>query len=271
MDMDGTTLNSSHKLSNETLLAIRAAEVAGVKVIIATGRPAFAVQPYIDQLALRQPVPAIVFNGAAAMIMHAQRAEERVVFTEGVDVETARRVLAVCDRFGWCASCCFPLRAVAAPRNEAQETLLRNFEGLEGTQQERVADFVDILASGESLLKIVAMVDDPEAAAAQAREVLPEELVQIIAAEMHVEFLSPGVSKGQSLVRFCRDELGVSLEDVVAFGDNHNDVDMLKAVGEGVAMANAKDSVKAAAHRVCAWSNDDHGVARELEAMIRGL
>ena len=50
--------------------------------------------------------------------------------------------------------------------------------------------------------------------------------------------------------------------------DNNNDVEMLAAVGEGVAMGNALERVKAKADRVSAWTNEQDGVARELEAMV---
>jgi len=117
--------------------------------------------------------------------------------------------------------------------------------------------------------KVVALVEgDPESCVQEARARLPEGLVHIMAAEMHVEFVSPKVSKGHTLAAICRDSLGIPLEDVMAFGDNHNDKEMLQLVGEGVAMGNAKDAVKQVAKRVCAWSNDEEGIANELEAIL---
>jgi len=135
-------------------------------------------------------------------------------------------------------------------------------------KQERIADCAEILARGDTPLKVVAMSQDPEASAAQARATLPEDLVHIVAAEMHIEFLSPGINKGQSLARLCQESLGLALEDVIAFGDNHNDKEMLTLVGEGVAMKNAKEDVKAIANRVLEWTNDEDGVARELVALF---
>jgi len=49
---------------------------------------------------------------------------------------------------------------------------------------------------------------------------------------------------------------------------NNNDKEMLELVGEGVAMRNAKESIKAIANRVSEWTNDDEGVARELEVLL---
>merc|ERR1712060_1035155 len=105
------------------------------------------------------------------------------------------------------------------------------------------------------------MADNPEESAARAREALPEGLVHIVPAEMHVEFTSPPVNKGAGLARLCAETLGIALQDVVAFGDNHNDRNMLELVGEGVAMRNAKEGTKQAADRVSRWSNDEEGIA----------
>uniref|UniRef100_A0A7S2PTM5 Uncharacterized protein n=1 Tax=Zooxanthella nutricula TaxID=1333877 RepID=A0A7S2PTM5_9DINO len=200
--------------------------------------------------------------------MMSRQEPPRALFAAALSAPAARAVLAFCRDAGWCASCCFASGpSMASPADAEQERRLREFEELEGTVQQRVADLGEALAGGGPPLKVVAMVPDPEAAAAAARAALPAELVHIIAAEVHIEFISPEVSKGQAVARLCGDVLGIPLAEVLAFGDNSNDLEMLRLVGEGVAMANAKEAVKSAADRVCAWTNDEEGVARELEAL----
>lgn len=54
---------------------------------------------------------------------------------------------------------------------------------------------------------------------------------------------------------------GIAMRDIVAFGDDFNDVDMLQHCGTGVAVANTIDQARAAANFICA-SNEDDGVAR---------
>eukprot|EP00931_Biecheleriopsis_adriatica_P050193 TRINITY_DN2904_c2_g1_i1.p1 TRINITY_DN2904_c2_g1~~TRINITY_DN2904_c2_g1_i1.p1 ORF type:complete len:320 (-),score=74.90 TRINITY_DN2904_c2_g1_i1:57-878(-) len=264
--MDGTTLNNLHALTPRTIAAIRKADAAGLRVIIATGRPVPSLQPFIDQLALPKPLPAVCFNGACAATL--SPAEQTVLLTQGLSSEAARRVLALCEEQNWCCSYCQPQGASASPKNAEQEQQLKNFEKLEGTEQTRVASLASLLETSEPPLKIVAMAKDPEASAAEARAALPEGAAHVIAAEMHIEFLEPSVSKGTTLAKFCTEHLGIPLEEVVAFGDNHNDSEMLKLVGHGVAMRNAKDAVKAVADRVCDWTNDEEGVAKELEALL---
>ena len=83
---------------------------------------------------------------------------------------------------------------------------------------------------------------------------------------MHIEFLTPGVHKGSALAWLCKEQR-LAPSSVVSFGDNHNDIEMLRASGLGVAMANAKAEVKAAADLTLAWSNDEDGVARQVELL----
>ncbi|CAK9104959.1 Putative phosphatase HI_0003 [Durusdinium trenchii] len=75
-------------------------------------------------------------------------------------------------------------------------------------------------------------------------------------------FLPADVNKGDTLLRLCNDHLGIRMDEVIAFGDNYNDMEMLTLAGEGVAMKNAKDELKEAANRVSEWSNDEDAVAR---------
>ncbi len=63
---------------------------------------------------------------------------------------------------------------------------------------------------------------------------------------------------------------GCQLKDIVAFGDDYNDIDMIRECGIGVAMVNAPDDVKAAADIIAA-TNEEDGVAAELEKMLKML
>ena len=85
---------------------------------------------------------------------------------------------------------------------------------------------------------------------------------------MNVEITSVRATKGTALTWLCG-HLGISPADAVAFGDSSNDLAMIEAAGDGVAMGNASPEVKAAADHVappCA----EAGVARYLEPMLRG-
>ena len=71
------------------------------------------------------------------------------------------------------------------------------------------------------------LTSTPDASAARARRALGG-LAHVVSAEMHVEFLTPGVNKGAALTWLCARE-GLSCAHAVTFGDNHNDAEMLRA------------------------------------------
>ena len=81
-----------------------------------------------------------------------------------------------------------------------------------------------------------------------------------------VELMAPGVSKGTALVWLC-EHLGIEVSSSVAFGDEQNDVSMMRAAGVGVAMENAQSEVRDAADCI-ALSNDEAGVALYLQSCL---
>lgn len=84
---------------------------------------------------------------------------------------------------------------------------------------------------------------------------------------MNIEVMDKDASKGTALDWLCR-HLGIPASNAVAFGDNFNDIEMLRVAGTGVAMDNAEPETKAAADRVCA-ANDDGGVALTILELIQ--
>jgi Cof subfamily protein (haloacid dehalogenase superfamily) len=81
-----------------------------------------------------------------------------------------------------------------------------------------------------------------------------------------LEVMGPGTSKAWGVAQLC-DRLGIAREDVMAFGDARNDVEMLEWAGRGVAVANAVPEARAVADEVTS-SNEDDGVAEVLEGLL---
>ena len=81
-----------------------------------------------------------------------------------------------------------------------------------------------------------------------------------------VEVMAEGVTKATGLARLCA-ELGIGQDEVLAFGDALNDVEMLHWAGHGVAMANAGPAALLAADEVTA-SNAEDGVAVVVERVV---
>ena len=81
-----------------------------------------------------------------------------------------------------------------------------------------------------------------------------------------MEIMPFGVSKG-SMLPLLVEHLGMSREELIAFGDNYNDITMIGYAGMGVAMGNAEEGVKKVANYICE-TNDDDGVAKTVEKYV---
>jgi hydroxymethylpyrimidine pyrophosphatase-like HAD family hydrolase len=85
---------------------------------------------------------------------------------------------------------------------------------------------------------------------------------------MFLEFLAPGVNKAHAL-RFLARRLGVELRNVLAIGDQGNDIEMIAGVGMGVAMGGAPAAVRAVA-RMIAPPLAEEGAAQVIEDLVLG-
>jgi Cof subfamily protein (haloacid dehalogenase superfamily) len=84
----------------------------------------------------------------------------------------------------------------------------------------------------------------------------------------NIEINAAGVNKGKGLLELG-EILGISREEIMAFGDGDNDIAMLREVGFGVAMENADEEVKAVSDYVTG-SNDEDGVAKAIARFVLG-
>jgi len=274
-DLDGTLLHDDKSVSDRTVAALAAAEVAGIDVFFVTGRPARwmgVVSDHVHGHGL-----AICANGAAVVDLHRGRQVVRVrplAREDALTVVSALRAAAPGVTFaversggihyepGYPPLHLDPV-AVVAP---AEKLLAPGFGGGEVAEGTAVAEGAE-----QPVLKLLAFHRElePDAFLALARE----------AAGGHAEFTrssrsalleisGSGVSKASTLERCCT-ERGIGPEEVVAFGDMPNDLEMLSWAGTSYAMANAHPDVLAATtHRTAA--NEDDGVAAVIEELLRG-
>ena len=238
VDMDGTFLSPDGTISKRNRAMVETLQRKNIHFAFATGRPANALQPFVDSLGLAS-VPAVTFNGAC--LQHAKCGlPSDPVWQQSLPTDLVARIVELVrgPSLGLALSYSVRSRAIALADTEAQRERLSLYERLEGVRQDAVVADVASLhaaAAGEAALKIVGLSEQPEVDAATARAALAGEPVHVIAAEMHIEFVAKGVDKAAALERLCT-ALGVPIGAVVAFGDGSNDVEMLSAVGLGVAM-----------------------------------
>ena len=243
-DLDGTLLRDDQSVSPRTVAALAAAEEAGIEVFFVTGRPARWMDVVSDHV--HGHGLAICGNGAAVVDLHGGPGAHRFVKVRELARDNA-------------------IDAVGLLRDAAPGTVYA-VEQTYGFYQEpdypklhmeipdELAPAEDLLApdapgADEPVLKILAYHPtlDPDGFLTTARLALGDRVnVTRSSPSALLEISGPGVSKASTLALCCA-ERGISHEEVVAFGDMPNDVEMLTWAGQSYAMGNAHPDVIAAA------------------------
>ena len=264
-DVDGTLVRSDHRtISPRNRAAFAAARERGIEVLAISGR-----QPYsIGAIVAGSPLEGWVVgsNGAVAADMRTRE----VLFEELLDLDAQRAMAA-----GMLAA--FPEAHVVSVRNAGNTYVAQHgyagepdpgAENALWPVEHRFADLDVVLA--EPSLKLVIKHPDPAVAPEQmlavARGLAIEGTHPTTSGAPFLEVGRSGVSKATALARFAADR-GIDAGDVVAFGDNLNDVEMLRWAGLGVAMGNAVDGARAAADQVT-LHHDEDGVAVVIERLL---
>ena len=148
----------------------------------------------------------------------------------------------------------------AGPSDLTEQYRRRN-----GLQVELVGDLVAFLASDPMKILIIGTPSDLLTVLAKIpTRALPVHAV--FSEPTFLEILPQGSSKGMAL-EFLAPRLGIALAEVIAAGDNLNDLEMIRTAGLGVAMGNAPEEVKSHADYVTA-TNDNEGLAVVIERFI---
>ena len=249
LDLDGTLLNSSMKLSETNAEALRRALEDDVKVVLATSRWFGLAKRTADRIGLDTPL--ICSNGAEV-----RYPDGRELLQLPLDEEAAKAVLEAGDEAGW------EMFATIGP-----STYMKMRPGVIPERlpaglkvAERHADHI-----GEAPPTCVQVFGN-EAVEAVEERFLPVygDLVRFsinkpVGLPHYVVMSHPDAEKATALALVAK-ELGVEAVDVLAMGDSESDLAMLRWAGLGIAMRNSPDIVRKEALHI-APSNDEDGVA----------
>ena len=270
LDLDGTLLNRDHTISDVNREAIRSIAERGVTVALCSGRSTVAMQAHAVHLDLGFNLPVVSFNGAAGMLARspgwATSAEE--LFTTPVTREAVEALLEVCASRGLLVQYYVGNDIYVVCKTPEHFDLCARYAELTGVAAHKYVDSYEEGLARSLPYKMLVMTDDVDGTLDTLRASLPAGIASLVRGTppFFVEVLHPSVSKGDGLQRLCA-ALDVPTEVVVAFGDGDNDIEFLQTAGLGVAMANARPTLKAVADRVTDFGHDDDGVARALAAM----
>ena len=276
VDIDGTLLPSPGTLvTPRTVRALREAENAGIEIVVATGRRQAYAMPLIAPVELKPKTVLITSNGTVTRTMAGERIDRFLL-----PIETARALCPVLRPYG--------TTVFTFDREGPGELVLESLDALHA----RVALWVQAnRASIREVRPLERAFEDGEAPVqgmvCGGVEEMREAEQFLVASELapHIELhrteypsrdltildiLPPGCSKGAALRRLAKLRC-LTPEEVVAIGDNWNDLEMLEFAGRAVVVANgAPDFVDLARRRhwEIAPANDDDGVAQIIENLL---
>jgi Cof subfamily protein (haloacid dehalogenase superfamily) len=259
-DLDGTLLTPERTISTRSTEALAKWRGHGFHVVLATARPFYRISKYLNMLHLaNMDNYAIAFNGA--IVMRADGAE--TVYSHAFSAPEVTNVITYgklinCPIFVYVRDRIISNRDDPAYRSENPDVDFR-------------VDDLDSIDWDSAPVYKIAYVGTPDVVK-EMRSQLPPNLEQSYEVSSSlpqvVDFVPLGTSKASALARIGS-ILSIDPDEMVAFGDEDNDIPLLQFVGLGVAMRNASEAVKAIADTICE-SNANDGVADVIENLLSG-
>ncbi|KMY29372.1 hydrolase Cof [Lysinibacillus xylanilyticus] len=246
-DVDGTLYNSEKILPASAKEALLEARRNGYEIAIATGRAPFMIQSLLEELDINTYV---TFNGQYVVY----RGE--IVYTNGVEKDELSKIIAFGNARHEPVVFLDAQRMIASVGNnemisESLNTLKYPYPNIDSTyymQNEVYQTLIFMEEKDEHLY----------------REAFPN--VQFVRWHRYsCDVLPKGGSKAAGIEKVL-EKMGLTLNDAIAFGDGINDIEMLQAVGTGVAMGNGHERVKAVATHIAEHVDED-GLAKIMRQL----
>ena len=268
IDIDGTLLNSQVQISQGNLAALRRAHEAGVEIILVTGRRHAFAMPIAEALGF--PLWLISSNGAVT-----RSTEGELFHRDLIPAATIRKLLNWMDEYRGNAVVTFDRDdqgALAIERADELNASISRWMEKNAAFISRYVPLEDCLISDPiqamfcGSLARMKPAQERLAASGMANE------ITVLKTEYEkrdltiIDVLNYGCSKGHAVERWAR-RRGITAQQVMAIGDNYNDIEMLDFAGIPVIMANACDELLRAGYNLTT-SNDDDGVARAIEDVM---
>lgn len=255
-DMDGTLLSDHETIHPDNVKAIQRAVASGVSFAVASGRGPRSIGRILTRHDIRG-AHIIAVNGCQVV-----DPTGRMLRTHTLDTGTARESLRVYAENGL-LGCLYAMDAVVYTTQAAADRISGKPGSLFGEEA------IEKALASAALKTFCIHLQGQEAAFASAREACERLSGVSITSSWrdNFEVMPAGVNKGAALAELAG-RLGVSRDEIIAFGDNENDLEMLSFAGYGFAMGNASPQVKAHAAYVTGDCGEG-GVAQAIASFFR--
>ncbi|MBO7485457.1 MAG: HAD family phosphatase [Spirochaetaceae bacterium] len=245
-DLDGTLLRSDKTISDKSVQVLEQCRSNGILIGFSTSRGRANIIPFEAKI---NP-DIIICNGGASMVCRG-----KLIYTKTFTLEETRRMLAAAYKV------CGDNAEITL---DTLDSIYWNRKNDKSTDYDWNSDYDDFRDFKEPAMKICVQTDDKDTAQKIAASVPGCDMLPFSDIPWY-KFSAANATK-EAAISFLCEYLKITPQNVIAFGDDHNDIGMLKMCGTGVAMGNAIAEVKAVADALTI-TNDEDGVARFLEKL----
>lgn len=258
-DMDGTLLNDKKEITPKTEKVLKELQKQGVELAFITGR--VYVSPYYYAKVHGLDLMIAATNGS-----HVVDKDGKVIYEAKLEKETVNKVLDLLKDTGFYFHL-YPIDGLITSEENSSNLLSeihgRMPEGYEDKMRRVILPYDELYNIDDDIYKIIIITDDNEARL-KFRELLDKEgIFNSSSWHNNIEITSFKGTKKYGIEAMI-ESLGISWEDVWAFGDNENDLPMLHLAGHPFIMGNATDAIKEASKATIVGDNDEEGVANAL-------
>lgn len=266
-DVDGTLLSKNRELSSATIYQIRKLIEHKIIFVMVSARMPEGMKHLYKAVPLNSPV--ISYNGALILkSIDDGLAPHNILFSKSISYSVVRSIYHTCQAFDlhfslysnnlWFASKSDEWRLREENNTKVTATILSDM-GYKIAELEKQQQHIHkVMVMGQSML-IDGLINNLTSQYTGKVNIYRSK-------DTYIEITPSGITKASGC-QILLNDLGISPEQAIAFGDNHNDTEMLEMVGIGIAMENAPEEVKVRAKRV-APANTHDGVAKVLEEIL---
>ena len=262
-DIDGTLVGSSHELDLYTRGTLLQLHDLGIPFTLATGKILPATKAQADELRIQ--LPLIMANGSVLQKRHGE-----VLYNAALPVDVTKRAIQICEELNKDLVIYIIDQLYIKKMNDNIYPIYSNVSS--GINE--LGDWEIINSRISQVTKCLVVDIENQQNLIELGNIFLKEFegrADIVHTSTKlVEILPLGVTKATAVKRMA-DEMGIRMEEVMAFGDYDNDAPMLSAVGLGIAVENASAAAKAAADLIIGSCEDDAPAKflRELINVVR--
>lgn len=263
MDMDGTLTNSEKKITPKTREALIKAQQMGIKLVLASGRPTRGLLREAGILEMNTYGGMLIsFNGAKVMDF----SNESIIYNDALPEKFIPILIAQARAHDM---------GIMVNHNEFCVVEDKNCYKLDYEtnacclKKKVVNDLITTINYPINKILLAAPEEHVEKVFDAIKEPFKDDLSIYCSAPFYIEIMNKGINKGIALDKVAK-YMNVQPEEIIVFGDEHNDLEMIEYAGYGVAMGNAIDAVKKVADEVT-LSNDEDGIAYTLSKLFEEI